>query len=105
MPYFLIFPPDRGDRESCSVYYTSLVIAKDMDEAKNKFIKDRLIKDRYLQNRFARHNHMSLGDIDDIIYDPNSPAIKGLISNSSIFVKNDEDEDGIYDILEIKPIE
>lgn len=38
MKYFLIFYSDNGGREDCSVYYSTLVIAKDKKEAMDKYI-------------------------------------------------------------------
>ncbi len=48
--YYLVFTSDNGNNEDCSVYYSSLVFAKDEDEAIDKLIatsKHSLPKNRY----------------------------------------------------------
>ena len=37
--YYLFFYADNGSREDCSVYYSTLVIAKNKNDAIDKFLK------------------------------------------------------------------
>lgn len=100
MKYFLIFSPDRGNREDCSVYYSKLVIAEDSDIAKVKF-KISAAKNQIKYMKKNNPNNPSLRDIDSLM--------DSLMGNIVVVDNYDDGEDDgerdIYEILEINPIQ
>lgn len=90
MKYFLVFTPDRGGREDCSVYYSNLVIAENEDEAKEKF-KNNILKQR---KKYLIKNGRTV-----------TPSDEQKILDQITFTSGDYDDDGNYEILEVNPIQ
>lgn len=92
MKYFLVFRPDTGSREDCSVYYSNLIIADSVDEAKDKFIVYiTQVHKKQLEKHFKR-----LLTQDEL---------SGLKDNFSFDPQPDEDDDlERFEILEVNPI-
>lgn len=90
MKYFLVFTPDRGSREDCSVYYSDLVIAETMDEAKQKFIA----------HATKEHKKAREKSLKRLL----TPQELNQITSMLTFIEGDDEDSGTFDILEVKPI-
>ncbi len=89
MKYFLVFTPDRGSREDCNVYYSSLVIADDENEAQEKYKKRKL--DGYKKYR-EKNNLPAMDEVE----------VKKFLEEITF---GDESEDVRFELLEIHPIQ
>lgn len=90
MKYFLVFTPDRGDREDCSVYYSNLIIADSIEDAKAKFINH-----SYKLRKSQRENYLNRKLTKD--------EILKILNNPVTFVSR-YNNDADYDIIEVNPI-
>lgn len=90
MKYYLVFTPDRGSREDCSVYYSNLVIAENEDEAKEKF-KKFILESR---KKYLIKNGKTITSSDE-----------QKILDQITFTTGDYDDDGNYELLEVNPIQ
>jgi hypothetical protein len=90
MAYFLVFTPDRGGREDCSVYYTQLVIAKDEAEAKDIFSKDMLLSRITQYEKYFKKKA--------------TPDIINNFKNQITFTDGVDEYSGEYEILEVTPL-
>jgi len=93
MRYFLVFTPDRGSREDCNVYYSSLVIANDEKEAQVKFIMDSLEGHK----KYLKKNK----------YPPLDEAGEKKFVDRIVFAayEGDDSDDISHELYEVNPIQ